>query len=93
VRSLSDFKVGDRIFILYDFYPLKANDTGTIVEIESNTVGLNMIGVEFDFPLRHGEGHTCEGKTKNGHGYYTLPHFLEKTKTIVKIKDWLSFKK
>lgn len=76
-----DFKVGMRVKALEDQDGLPITcELGTVV-----FVGLN-IGIEFDENV---EGHSCDGKAKQGHGWFVPPEKLEiiEDKKLFKIGD------
>ena len=46
--------------------------------IKNNSVGLYKDAIAVEFAAPQAFGHTCEGSTKHGHGYYFLPEMLER---------------
>ena len=68
-----NFKIGDRVLVngSIDGTTFK-NEKGAIIAFES---GIPPIGIKFDRNIR---GHDCDGRVKDGYGYYVYKKNLTK---------------
>lgn len=67
-----EFKKGDRVKLLQNAYYAKRGMVGTCMDRH----GCYAIPVEFDEEFKG--GHSCGGRTIDGHGYWISPDYLEK---------------
>lgn len=79
------FKIGDKVQVIWEYFSAKRGMKGTIKATKTPCWG-----IEFDEKIM--SGHDCDGKTKDGYGYWVPPEFLEPIKSEKKVEEKTMFK-
>lgn len=77
---MAKFKVGDRVKLAVDRFPIPRGTTGVIKCLGKDADNEKLeIAIELDRPMSH---HNCEGRTKYGCGWWVAETDIELIKTV-----------